>query len=126
MEHLQHTNPGLIGGLASMGRNLFGLLVSRIELATLELSEVRTNLLKLLLMGALGIVAVWFALAFWTGLLVAVTWEAWGWRILLAIAVAFTAMAAGMFYYVKSIVAEGKLSLPATLAELRNDRDALR
>lgn len=124
MEHPQ-SNPGLIAGFTNVGKNLFALLISRIELAALELSEIRTNAVKLLLIGALGLIAVWFAIAFWTGLLVALAWDAWGWGILFAIAAGFTILAVAIFFYAKSVVAHGKLSMPATLAELRSDRDAL-
>lgn len=108
-----------------MAKNLFGLFVSRIELAALEISEVRKNLLKLLMVCALGVIAVWFAIAFWTGLIVILAWDTWGWRILFVIAAAFSVMAIGIYFYAKSLLAQGKLSMPATLAELRNDRDAL-
>lgn len=119
------TSPGLIAGLASMAKNMFGLLVSRVELAALELSQVRGHVLQLLLIGALGIVALWFAVAFWTVLIVFLAWDAWGWKILLLIAAVFTVLAVGMFLYVQAMLRQGKLSLPTTMAELRNDRDAL-
>jgi uncharacterized membrane protein YqjE len=124
MEH-QSPNPGLIAGLASMAKNLFGLFVSRIELAALELSEIRANLLKLALIGALGVLAAWFAIAFWTGLIVVLAWDTWGWRILLVIAAGFSILAVGIFFYAKSVLGQGKLSMPATMTELRSDRDAL-
>lgn len=118
-------HPGLIAGLAGIAKNMFGLLVSRIELAALELGEIRTNLAKLLLISALGIVAVWFAVACWTALIVVLAWETWGWKILLLLAAAFTLLAAGIFVYARSLFSRNKLSMPATLAELRGDRDAL-
>lgn len=118
-------SPGVIAGLAGIAKNMFGLLVSRIELAALELSQVRTNLAKLVLISALGIVAVWFAVAYWTALIVVLAWETWGWKVLLLIAALFTLIAIGIFLYAKSMLSQDKLSLPATLAELRNDRDAL-
>jgi uncharacterized membrane protein YqjE len=126
----QQTGPadqstGLIAGLAGLAKNMFGLLVSRIELAALELGVIRTNLAKLLLISALGIVAVWFAIACWTALVVVLAWETWGWKILLLIAALFTLVAAGIFLYAKSMFERDKLSMPVTLAELRNDRDAL-
>jgi uncharacterized membrane protein YqjE len=118
-------NPGLIAGLAGIAKNMFGLLVSRIELAALELGEIRANLAKLLLISALGIVAVWFAVACWTALIVVLAWETWGWKILLLIAAVFTLLAVGIFVYARSMISRNKLSMPATLAELRGDRDAL-
>jgi uncharacterized membrane protein YqjE len=116
---------GLISGLAGLAKNMFALLVSRIELAALELGVIRANLAKLLLISALGIVAVWFAVAYWTALVVVLAWETWGWKILLLIAALFTLAAIGIFVYAKSMLERDKLSMPATLAELRNDRDAL-
>lgn len=121
----KQAEPGLISGLADMSKNLFALLVSRIELAAVELGEVRSNLLKLLLISAFGLVAAWFALVFWSGLLVFLTWDYLGWKILLIIAAVFTVMAAGLFLQVRSMLKAGRLSMPDTLAELRNDRDAI-
>ena len=129
MEH-HHSGPaapghGVISGLTSMTKSFFGLLLSRIELAAVELAQVRTNLLQLLLVSAFGLIAAWFALMFWCGLLVALTWDALGWKILLIVAAVFTVVAIGIFLYAKSMVSQGRLSMPATLAELRGDRDAL-
>jgi uncharacterized membrane protein YqjE len=120
-----NARPGLIAGVAGFARNAYGLLLSRIELAALEVSEVRTNLLKLLAVAALGILVAWFAIAYWTVLIVALAWDAMGWKILLILAAAFTLLAIGIFMYVKSMLKSDKLSMPATMAELRNDRDAL-
>lgn len=116
---------GLIGGLASLWRNMFGLIVSRVELAALEMAEVRANVLKLAVLFVLGIIAAWFAVAYWTVLIVYLSWPALGWKILLIIAVIATAVAVGMLLYVRSLLRQGKLSMPATMEELRKDHDAL-
>jgi uncharacterized membrane protein YqjE len=118
-------NPGLIGGIAGIAKNMFGLLVSRIELAALELGEIRGNLARLILMAVLGVFAIWFAVACWTALVVVIAWETWGWKILLLLAAAFTALGIGILAYAKSMLRGDGLSMPATLAELRKDRDAL-
>jgi uncharacterized membrane protein YqjE len=115
----------LVAGLIGIVRNMFGLFLSRVELAALELSEVRATLMKLSLVFALGLLAAWFALAYWSVLVVYLAWNSMGWVILLLMALVFTAIAVGVFMYARSIVAQGKLSLPATMNELRNDRDAL-
>ena len=119
-------NASLISGLGAFARNFSGLLFNRVELAALEFSEVRANFLKLCVLFALGIVAVWFALAYWTVLVVALTWETLGWKILLILALVFTLIAFWLFLSARSMVRQGKLSMPTTMAELRNDRDALR
>lgn len=124
-EHVSTNQSGLFANLAAVARNVGALVFNRIELAAVELSEVRANLLKLLLIGALGIIATWFALAYWTVLLVYLTWDTLGWRILLMIAAVFTLVAAGIFWYARLMLQQGRLSMPATMAELRNDRDAL-
>lgn len=115
----------LIGGLAGLAKNMFGLLMSRIELAAIELAEVRANVLKLAVLFALAVIAAWFAIAYWTVLLVYLTWDSLGWKILLIIAAICTALALGILLYIRSLVGQGKLSMPATMEELRNDHDAL-
>lgn len=118
-------NPSLIAGLVAIARNACGLIFNRMELAALELSEVRANFLKLSLVFALWIIAAWFAVAYWSVLLVFVAWESLGWKILLILAGAFTLLAIGIFLYARAMIDQGKLSMPATMAELRSDRDAL-
>jgi uncharacterized membrane protein YqjE len=121
----QNANPGLIGGLAGLARNMFGLLMSRIELAALELAEVRTQVLKLAAIFAFGVITAWFAVAYWTALIVYLSWPALGWMILLIVAAVCTLLTVGIFMYVQTLLRQGKLSMPATMAELRNDHDAL-
>ena len=128
--HRQQTDsdqadPGLFAGLAGIAKNACGLLVSRIELAALEFGEMRDNLIRLLLLGALGLVTTVFAVGCWTALVVVLAWEALGWKILMLAAAVYTLLAVGILCYARSLLAQAKLSMPATLAELRNDRDAL-
>ncbi|WP_348983175.1 phage holin family protein [Herbaspirillum sp. ST 5-3] len=123
--HSAETGPGLMAGLAGLAKNGFALLVSRIELASLELGEVRNNIARLLLVGALGIVALWFALGCWTALIIVLAWETMGWKILLIVAAAYSLLALGILLYARSMLDGDQLSMPATLNELRNDRDAL-
>ena len=120
-----HASPGLVAGMMTIVRNFFGLALNRIELAALEFSEVCTNFLKLFMLLGLGLVAAWFAFAYWSVLVVVLTWNTWGWKILLVLAALFTLLALGMFLYARSMLVQGKLSMPATLSELRKDRDAL-
>lgn len=117
--------PGLIAGISGMARNLGSLIANRVELAALELSSVGNNLLKLVLLGAIGVFTALFALAYWTGLVVYLAWDALGWKILFIMAALFTAATVAVAMYAKSILSGGKLSIPATMAELSRDRDAL-
>ncbi|HCN89966.1 MAG TPA: hypothetical protein DIT28_12450 [Oxalobacteraceae bacterium] len=117
--------PHLLSGAARLVRNMFGLLLNRIELAALELSEVRTNFLKLALIFGLGIVVVWFAIGYWSAVVVMLSWDALGWKILAIIAAVFTGLAVWLFSYARALLDRGKLSMPVTMAELRSDGDAL-
>ena len=117
--------PGLIAGLAGLAKNLLGLVMARIELAAVEMGEVRTNIIKFLLVFALGIVAAWFAIVYWTVLAVYLGWQSFGWKILLVLAAVFTLLTLVFYLYARRMLLQGKLSMPATMSELRSDRDAL-
>lgn len=123
--HTNQEEPGLFASINSLIKNGFALAFNRFELASLEFSEVRNNFLKLLLVGALAVVTSLFALGYWSVLIVYLSWDSLGWKILLIMAAAFTVLTFASLRYVQSMLKAGKLSMPATLAELRNDRDAL-
>jgi uncharacterized membrane protein YqjE len=117
--------PGLVGGLTGLVKNIFGLLVSRMELAALELSEVRNHVMSLLAVFALAIICCWFAVAYGTAMIVALTWETMGWKILLVLFLVFVAATAALAFKARSMLKEGKLAFPETMNELKNDRDML-
>ena len=117
--------PGLIGGISGLAKNLFGLVVSRVELAALEMSEVRNHVIELLAIFAGAVLAVWFALAYGTATIVMLAWESWGWKILLVTFLMFLAITVALVMKGMSLLKQGKLAFPETMNELRNDRDAL-
>ncbi|MQR00952.1 phage holin family protein [Glaciimonas soli] len=123
--HDKHAHIGLVSGLIGTAKNLFALLISRAELAALEFSEIGSHIVKLLLVFSLGILALLFALAFWSGLVIVLAWDSLGWKIILILAAFFTFVAIAMGLYVRSILRQGRIGLPATMNELRKDRDAL-
>jgi len=117
--------PGLMGGISGLAKNLFGLIVSRVELAALELSEVRNHAIELLAIFAGAVLAVWFALAYGTATIVALAWDAMGWKILLVLFLVFMVITVALVLKGMAMLKQGKLALPETMNELRNDRDAL-
>lgn len=117
--------PGLIGSVAGLAKNCLHLLLSRLELAALELTEVRDTVLQLSIVFAVALLAAWFAIAFGTATLIYLCWEAMGWKILLVLAIAFAVLAVGLVLWGRSLVRQGKLGLSATMAELKSDRDML-
>lgn len=117
--------PGLMGGLTGLAKNIFGLVVSRVELAALELSEVRNHVLELLVIFSLAVLCAMFALAYGTATIVALAWESMGWTILLLMFAVFIAVTIGLVLKAKAMLKEGKLAFPETMNELKNDRDML-
>ncbi|GAA4687497.1 hypothetical protein GCM10025794_23920 [Massilia kyonggiensis] len=118
-------SPGIMGGITGLAKNLFGLVVSRVELAALELSEVRNHVIELVVIFALAALATWFALAYGTATIVALAWEEMGWKILLVMFVVFAVITLILVMKGLSLLKQGKLAFPETMKELRNDRDML-
>jgi uncharacterized membrane protein YqjE len=58
-------------------------------------------------------------------LIVALAWPFIGWGILLILAVLFLVGAIIAFQHLQRAIAGGALSMPATMSELRKDRDVL-
>jgi uncharacterized membrane protein YqjE len=117
--------PGLIASLGNVTRNALGLLLTRVELAALELSEVRNHLLKLALAFALAVAVGSLALIYASVTIVWLAWGVIGWVILPIITGVFLLIAVGLVLYARGLIRSGKLSLPATMAELKSDRDML-
>jgi uncharacterized membrane protein YqjE len=118
-------SPGLVGGITGLAKNLFGLVVSRMELAALELSEVRNHVIELVAIFAMAALATWFALAYGTATIVALAWDQMGWKILLIMFAVFAVITLILVMKGMSMLKQGKLAFPETMKELRNDRDML-
>ncbi len=117
--------PGLIGSLAGIAKNTLGLLMSRLELAALELGEVRNHVLQLIVAFAMAMVAGLFAIAYASVMVVCLAWDTMGWKILLIMTLGFLVLTVGLLLYAWGLLRQDKLSLPATMAELKADRDLL-
>ena len=123
-ENVVH-GPGLMGGITGLAKNLFGLVVSRVELAALEMTEVRNHLIELVAIFAGAILATWFAIAYGTATIVAAAWDEMGWKILLVMFLVFAVLTGVLVMKGISMLKQGKLAFPETMKELRNDRDML-
>ena len=117
--------PGLMGGLSGLVKNLFGLLMSRVELAAVELAQVRNHLIDLVTLFACAVLAAWFTIAFGAATIVAALWAAMGWKILLIMFLVFAVLTIGLVWKGMSMLKQGKLAFPETMNELKNDRDML-
>ena len=118
-------NPGVFNGISSLFKSLFGLAVSRVELAALELSEIRNHVIELLAIFAAAVLAVWFAVAFGAMTVVALAWDSMGWTILLIMFAVFALITAVLVTKGLALLKQNKLAFPATMKELKNDREML-
>jgi uncharacterized membrane protein YqjE len=117
--------PGLMSGLTGLAKNLLGLVVSRVELAAIELTEVRNHAIELVALFAGAVLAVWFAVLYGTAMVVALAWDAMGWKILLVMFAVFLVITAILVFKGLAMLKQGKLAFPETMKELKNDRDML-
>lgn len=124
-EATQAPHPNLIASLIGVGKNVLGLIFNRFELAAFELAEARGHLLKLIVVGAFALTAFWFAIAYWSVLIVLLNWDALGWKVLAIMAGLFSILAIAFGWYARALLRNDKLAMPETLSELRKDRDTL-
>lgn len=116
---------GLASSAGTVVSSVLKLIGVRLSMAMLELADARDAVFRVVLLAGFAVLASAFALNSLSALLVALMWDALGWRILLILFVAYLALALGMLWSARSIIASGQIGLPITLAELQKDRDAL-
>jgi uncharacterized membrane protein YqjE len=117
--------PGLMASIAAIAGNALKLLGVRASLAALELADARDAALRVLLLGVAALGAAALALLSLSALIVMLTWDTLGWRILLILFIAYLALAIGLLWRARAIVSSGQIGLPLTVSELRKDRSAL-
>lgn len=116
---------GLFSSAGGLVAGVLRLVGVRVSFALLELADARDALLRVLLFGALALGFALLGLACLSALAIVLLWEALGWHILLILAVVYATLAAWLLQRALRLVAEGRLGLPVTLAELQKDRAAI-
>lgn len=117
--------PGLVAGLANLAKGVFGLLVSRMELAALELSDVRDHIIALMAVFALAALCSLFALLAGCAIVVVLAWPSMGWTVLLALFLLFAVSTVLLVAKGRTMLREDRIALPETMNELKRDREAL-
>ena len=122
----RHDEPSLLDTLSRMAGHLFGMAQSRLELASLELSEARSKLVLMLVAsfaavllfgGAVAALSAWVAVALWPTLGHAVL----GW-----IALAYALCGGAVVWWLRARLRNDPPLLADTLAELRSDAAFMR
>ena len=104
----------LIGSAASV-------LQSRIELASIELSEERQRLVTLLLLGLVAVLFGLLALGSLTALLVILFWDRSHWAVLTALSVVYCAVVTYSLYRIRQAIEQAPPPFATTRAELAKD-----
>ena len=117
--------PGLAASARSLLRHAAGLLNARLSLALLELAEARDAFLLVFVLAIVALVSASLSLIAVSALIVVLLWEAMGWRVILVLALLYALLTWLCWRAARRLIDEGRLGLPMTMAELRQDRDAL-
>jgi len=118
-------SPGVTGSLRSMARHAAGLLQARLSLALIELGEARDAFITIVVLAMAAIVAGSFTLIAVSAWIIIMWWESLGAWIILILALVYALLSVVLGRAAIRLIREGRLGLPQTLAELRQDRDAL-
>jgi uncharacterized membrane protein YqjE len=116
---------GLASNAATLIESLLRLIGVRFSMAILELAEARDTLVRVLLLGAVALIAAVFALLSVSGMVVVLAWAALGWRIFLLLFLFYLLLTIALLLKARSLIVSGKIGLPVTLAELKKDRVAI-
>jgi uncharacterized membrane protein YqjE len=119
------SDQGLGATTRDLIQNIIGLIAARLSLAALELSEARDAALLVIALALSAFMAASFAVIALSALLVVLTWDALGWRIVLILTLAYAGIAVVLVKQIRRIIYEGRLGLPATVAELKKDSEVL-
>ena len=117
--------PSAMGSVRLWMHHAAGLLRARISLALIELGEARDALLLLVLLAIAALMMTGLALIAVSALIILLLWDSFGAWTFLLLASVYALLAWGLLRSAIQLLRQGRLGLPQTLAELRQDRDAL-
>jgi len=116
---------GVTGSLRSVIRHAVGLFQARLSLALIELAEARDAFITVFVLAIAAIVAGSLTLIAVSAWIIVLLWEPLGGWIILILALIYAMLSVLLGLAAIRLIREGRLGLPQTMAELRQDRDAL-
>jgi uncharacterized membrane protein YqjE len=116
---------GVTGSLRSVIRHAAGLFQVRLSLALIELAEARDAFITVFVLAIAAIVAGSLTLIAVSAWIIVLLWEPLGGWIILILALIYAMLSVLLGRAAIRLIREGRLGLPQTMAELRQDRDAL-
>ena len=122
----QGAGPGPIGAIRDAAALGAAALVTRGELAALELAEARDRAARWLVLALIGAMLLLAALMVSSLWIVAVFWESHGPRAIAVVAIVYALAGGGLLWWLLARLRSSPPPLHATLEELKRDVDALR
>lgn len=116
---------GVTGSLRSVIRHAVGLFQARLSLALIELAEARDAFITVFVLAIAAIVAGSLTLIAVSAWIIVLLWEPLGGWIILILALVYAMLSVLLSRAAIRLIRGGRLGLPQTMAELRQDRDAL-
>ena len=116
---------GVTGSLRSVLRHAAGLFQVRLSLALIELAEARDALITVFVLAIAAIVAGSLTLIAVSAWIIVLLWESLGGWIILILALVYAMLSVLIGRAALRLIREGRLGLPQTMSELREDRDTL-
>lgn len=119
-------SPKFLESVRNLAGSLVAMIQTRLELASVELAEERTRLMKVALLACFGLVFFGIGLVTLTGLIAILFWDTYRWQALGALTVLYLLLCAICLAYARNLVRNAPPMLEATLAEIDKDREILR
>jgi len=118
--------PSLLDSLSRLAGHLFGMAQSRLELASLELSEARSRLMLIMVASFAAVLLLWGAVAALSAWVAVALWPTLGHAVLGWIALAYGLVGGAVVWWLRAKLRNDPPLLADTLAELRSDAAFMR
>ena len=124
-ERSPHSQPKMTGSIRALLHHAAGLLQARLSLALIELGEARDEFITVFVLAIAALVMISLALIALSALIIILLWESMGAGAIALLAAGYAALGGLLLRSARQMIRDGRLGLPHTMTELRQDRDAL-
>jgi uncharacterized membrane protein YqjE len=121
-----NSSPKFLESLRNLTGSLVAMVQTRLELASVELAEERSRLMKVGLLACFGLVFFGLALLTLTALIAILFWDTYRWQALTGLTLVYLLLCAGCLAFARHLVRDAPPLFEATLAEIDKDREILR
>lgn len=120
------SHPKLLESLRSLAGSMGAMIQTRLELASVELAEERSRLMKMAMLALFGLVFFGLAMVTLTVLIAIVFWDSYRWQAIGFLIGIYLLACVACLMYARHLGRSAPPLFEATLAELDKDREILR